>query len=84
MPWRAPVSARAGCGQNFLVQPALADCIVAAANLRPTDEVLEIGPGLGILSERIAAHPLHRVVLVELRLAARGRARGLLPVESEP
>jgi 16S rRNA (adenine1518-N6/adenine1519-N6)-dimethyltransferase len=69
---RAGISPSKGRGQNFLVQPALADRIVAAANLRPTDEVLEIGPGLGILSERIATHALHRFVLVELdsRLAA--------------
>ncbi len=59
-------------GQNFLVQPAIAERIVAAANLQPGDEVIEIGPGLGILSERIAAHPIRRLHLVELdsRLAA--------------
>ncbi len=66
-----------GRGQNFLVQPAIADRIVAAARLRPTDEVIEIGPGLGILSERIAASPIRRFAMVELdsRLAAELRKR---------
>jgi len=64
-------------GQNFLVQPRVADRIVAAAAIAPGDAVLEIGPGLGMLTERIAALPVGRIVLVELdeRLAARLAAR---------
>ncbi|MBF6559342.1 MAG: ribosomal RNA small subunit methyltransferase A [Candidatus Binataceae bacterium] len=64
-------------GQNFLVQPRVADRIVAAAAIAPGDAVLEIGPGLGMLTERIAALPVSRIVLVELdeRLAARLAAR---------
>ena len=60
-------------GQNFLVQAAIANRIVDAARLASTDSVIEIGPGLGILSERIAAHSIARFTLVELepRLAAR-------------
>ena len=45
-------------GQNFLIEPALADRIVAAAALTPDDIVLEIGPGYGaataLLAERVA------------------------------
>ncbi|MGO9605020.1 MAG: 16S rRNA (adenine(1518)-N(6)/adenine(1519)-N(6))-dimethyltransferase RsmA [Candidatus Binataceae bacterium] len=65
-----PAKAR---GQNFLVQAAVANRIVDAAHLGEDDSVLEIGPGLGILSERIAAHRVARVTLVELepRLASR-------------
>jgi 16S rRNA (adenine1518-N6/adenine1519-N6)-dimethyltransferase len=55
-----------GKGQNFLVQPAIADRIVAAASLARGDTVVEIGPGLGILSERIVAAPIARLYLVEL------------------
>ncbi len=64
-------------GQNFLVQPAIAERIVDALNLEHGDEVIEIGPGLGILSDRIARHPVRRLYLVELdeRLAAALRAR---------
>jgi len=60
-------------GQNFLVQPRVADRIVALANLEAGETALEIGPGLGILTERIAAAPVGRIILVELdaRLAAR-------------
>src|SRR5713101_7122347 len=53
-------------GQNFLVQARIADRIVAAAELAPGDDVIEIGPGLGILSERIARCPIRRLALVEL------------------
>jgi 16S rRNA (adenine1518-N6/adenine1519-N6)-dimethyltransferase len=53
-------------GQNFLTQGAIADQIVDAALLTPTDTVIEIGPGLGILSERIAARGVRRLLLVEL------------------
>ena len=60
------VRPRKSRGQNFLVQVAVANRIVEAARLAPGDRVLEIGPGLGILSERIAAHPLSKLTLVEL------------------
>jgi len=60
------VRPRKSRGQNFLVQGAVAKRIVDAAQLAPADRVLEIGPGLGILSERIAAHPLAKFTLVEL------------------
>ena len=74
---RAGVRPSKGRGQNFLVQPAIADRIVAAARLRPGDQVIEIGPGLGILSERIAAYPIARLAMVEIdsRLAAASRNR---------
>jgi 16S rRNA (adenine1518-N6/adenine1519-N6)-dimethyltransferase len=63
-------------GQNFLVSGAVADRIVALADLRAGDEVVEIGPGLGVLSERILAAPISMLHLVELDhdLASRLRA----------
>ena len=54
-----------GLGQNFLVDPAHRERIVAAANLTPDDVVLEIGPGLGVLTELLAARA-GRVIAVEL------------------
>jgi 16S rRNA (adenine1518-N6/adenine1519-N6)-dimethyltransferase len=42
-------------GQNFLHDAHQLDRIVAAAELRPTDKVLEIGPGLGPLTELLVA-----------------------------
>jgi 16S rRNA (adenine1518-N6/adenine1519-N6)-dimethyltransferase len=41
--------------QNFLTDAAALDEIVAAAELRPGDRVVEIGPGLGVLTRRLLA-----------------------------
>lgn len=62
----AGVRPRKSRGQNFLVQPAVAERIAAAADLGPADEVVEIGPGLGILSDRIVRAGVRRLWLVEL------------------
>lgn len=69
----AGVRPRKSRGQNFLVQPAVADRIVAAAAILPGDEAVEIGPGLGILSDKIVRAGVRRLWLIELdaRLAAR-------------
>jgi 16S rRNA (adenine1518-N6/adenine1519-N6)-dimethyltransferase len=69
----AGVRPRKSRGQNFLIQPAIADRIVAAAAIAPGEEVVEIGPGLGILSDRILRAGVRRLWLVELdaRLAER-------------
>jgi 16S rRNA (adenine1518-N6/adenine1519-N6)-dimethyltransferase len=40
-------------GQNFLIDPNIVRKIVALAELTPTDTVLEIGPGRGILTEAL-------------------------------
>jgi 16S rRNA (adenine1518-N6/adenine1519-N6)-dimethyltransferase len=74
----APALARVGVrpaksrGQNFLTSGAVADRIVNAAELSESDSVIEIGPGLGILTEKIAARPRRSLTLVEIdpRLAA--------------
>lgn len=52
-------------GQNFVQDPAALDKILDAADLAPTDTVLEIGPGTGALSERLAQRA-RRVLAVEL------------------
>lgn len=62
-------------GQNFLVQGAVADRIVALADLSTADAVLEIGPGLGILSERILAAGVSRLCLIELDSGLAGHLR---------
>lgn len=40
-------------GQNFLVDRNILNEIVSAAELSATDHVLEVGPGLGVLTERL-------------------------------
>ena len=59
-------------GQNFLTQPRIADRIAAAAELETSDDVIEIGPGLGILSEAILRSGVRTLTMIELdnRLAA--------------
>lgn len=52
-------------GQNFLQDPYALEKIVAAAEILPTDTVLEVGPGLGALTRYLAAAAQH-VVAVEL------------------
>ena len=54
-----------GLGQNFLEDPLALEEIVAAADIQPTDTVLEIGPGLGSLTRYLAASA-REVVAVEL------------------
>jgi len=45
---------RKGLGQNFLVDPTVPARIAAAADLAPADRVVEVGPGLGVLTEELA------------------------------
>jgi 16S rRNA (adenine1518-N6/adenine1519-N6)-dimethyltransferase len=52
-------------GQNFLIDPNILDLIERTALLGPEDTVLEVGPGLGVLTERLVAR-CGRVHCVEL------------------
>jgi len=54
-----------GLGQNFLVDQTILEKIIAAAELTSEDIVLEVGPGLGTMTERLARDAGH-VVAVEL------------------
>jgi 16S rRNA (adenine1518-N6/adenine1519-N6)-dimethyltransferase len=42
-----------GLGQNYLIDANILDIIADTAGIRPDEHVLEIGPGLGALTERI-------------------------------
>jgi 16S rRNA (adenine1518-N6/adenine1519-N6)-dimethyltransferase len=46
---------RRSLSQNFLTDPEALDAIVAAAELAPGDRVVEVGPGLGVLTRRVLA-----------------------------
>lgn len=61
---RADAGPRKRWGQNFLVDAATLDHIAAAAAPSPDAGVLEIGPGPGTLTERLAARS-RRVVAIE-------------------
>lgn len=69
---KAGHQARKRFGQNFLHDPGVIERIVRSINPRPDDAIVEIGPGLGALTEEIlAVNP--RLQVVELD-------RDLIPV----
>ncbi|MEA1962680.1 MAG: 16S rRNA (adenine(1518)-N(6)/adenine(1519)-N(6))-dimethyltransferase RsmA, partial [Patescibacteria group bacterium] len=57
-----PVRSR---GQNFLINEDVYDFIVNAAEIKKDDIILEVGPGLGFLTEKLA-RKVKRVIAVEL------------------
>jgi 16S rRNA (adenine1518-N6/adenine1519-N6)-dimethyltransferase len=59
------VKAKKSLGQNFLKDASVVGRIVELADIRPTDWVVEIGPGTGVLTEALAAKA-EKVVAVEL------------------
>lgn len=58
-------------GQHILKNPGVAEAIVQKANLKPSDAVLEVGPGTGNLTVRIL-EKAKKVIAVEIdpRMAA--------------
>ena len=62
---RHGLRAHKSLGQNFLQDPLALEQIVSAAEIQPTDTVLEIGPGLGSLTRYLAV-AAKEVVAVEL------------------
>lgn len=53
-----------GLGQNFLVDAAALEKIVAAADIQDSELIVEIGPGLGTLTRELAKRARH-VIAVE-------------------
>ena len=62
---RLNVRAAKGLGQHFLVDHRVLNTIVDAAELASTDTVVEVGPGLGILTQELV-NRAGMVVAVEL------------------
>ena len=62
-------------GQNFLIDGHVIDKIVAAANITKEDTVLEIGPGIGTMTQYLAENA-GKVYAVEID-------KNLLPVLAE-
>lgn len=68
--------ARHSLSQNFLADPDVLEAILVEADPRPGDRILEIGPGLGILTEALlAAGAAVTTVELDWRLAALVRKR---------
>ncbi|MBQ9935761.1 MAG: 16S rRNA (adenine(1518)-N(6)/adenine(1519)-N(6))-dimethyltransferase RsmA [Lachnospiraceae bacterium] len=62
-------------GQNFLIDGRVIDKIIAAANITKEDTVLEIGPGIGTMTQYLAEAAGH-VIAVEID-------KNLLPIYEE-
>jgi 16S rRNA (adenine1518-N6/adenine1519-N6)-dimethyltransferase len=61
-------------GQNFLVDASVVSRMIRAASIDPTGAVLEIGPGLGVLSESLADLS-RRLYLIEIDTVLAERLR---------
>jgi 16S rRNA (adenine1518-N6/adenine1519-N6)-dimethyltransferase len=73
-PGRHHVFPRKSLGQHFLVDQGALRRVIAAADVQPTDLVVEIGPGTGLLT-RLLAEKAERVIAVEMDEALVARLR---------
>jgi 16S rRNA (adenine1518-N6/adenine1519-N6)-dimethyltransferase len=62
---QAGLRARKSLAQHFLIDEAVLHKVVTAAALRPTDVVIEVGPGLGVLTKELVQNA-GKVIAVEL------------------
>ena len=69
-----PTGAAGGRGQHFLKNMSITRAIVAKAGVRPTDVVLEIGPGTGVMTQfllqkakKVICCEIDQRMIVELR-----------------
>lgn len=62
-------------GQNFLIDPRVLEKIIRAAEITPEDFVLEIGPGIGTMTQYLCEHA-RAVAAVEID-------RNLIPILEE-
>jgi len=73
------LKARKRLGQHFLVDESVLDSILSAAELTSKDVVIEVGPGLGILTKKLAEEAA-KVIAVELDPRLVGVLRKRLPL----
>lgn len=62
---RYKIQANKSLGQNFLVNDEVIDKIIDEANISKDDLIIEIGPGLGVLTKRLL-EKCNNVIAVEL------------------
>lgn len=80
-----PTGAAGGRGQHFLKNMSVVKAIVAKAAIRPTDIVLEIGPGTGVMTQimlekakKVICCEIDPRMIVELRKRFQVRGRGAM------
>jgi 16S rRNA (adenine1518-N6/adenine1519-N6)-dimethyltransferase len=69
-------------GQNFLINSGACDTIVRAFTPRPDDRVIEIGPGKGALTRKLAGR-VGRLLLIEVDPILAGLLRAEYPPRTE-
>ena len=62
-------------GQNFLRDNEVLEKIIESADLKPTDLVVEIGPGEGVLSAKLKKKAGKLIMIEKDELLARNMAR---------
>jgi 16S rRNA (adenine1518-N6/adenine1519-N6)-dimethyltransferase len=78
---RYGIRAKKGLGQNFLIDGKVLDAILEAAVLTPADAVIEVGPGLGIMTAELAKRA-GWVIAIELDDRLAGILKATLPAEN--
>ncbi|MEI8300734.1 MAG: 16S rRNA (adenine(1518)-N(6)/adenine(1519)-N(6))-dimethyltransferase RsmA [Chlamydiota bacterium] len=68
--------------QNFLIDGNILKKIIDAADLQPGDVVIEIGPGPGVLTEALLAHPITVIAIEKDRVFAKALERLQTPTNS--
>ncbi len=53
-----------GLGQNFLIDENVLRKIVEAGDIKKTDTILEVGPGIGVLTKELASRA-KKIIAVE-------------------
>jgi 16S rRNA (adenine1518-N6/adenine1519-N6)-dimethyltransferase len=79
---RLGVSPSKGMGQNFLIDDRVATRQVDFAGIESNDVVLEIGPGLGVLTRKLASRA-RKVVAIEMDRRLAEHIRATLPENIE-
>lgn len=59
------IQANKSLGQNFLIDDCVIEKIIESSNIEKEDLIIEIGPGLGVLTERLLKKS-NNVVVIEL------------------
>jgi 16S rRNA (adenine1518-N6/adenine1519-N6)-dimethyltransferase len=78
------LSPKKAFGQNFLVSPMVIRKIVDAVRAKPFSDLIEIGPGLGALTEPLLAADLHpRLIELDRDLIEHWRTRGCEVIDND-
>lgn len=74
----AGIKANKGLGQHFLIDAESVATIIEAAQINPEDTILEVGPGLGVMTDQLAKTGA-QIIAVEMDRALAELLRRRLP-----